>query len=176
MTKSTAEILNSPTVKSTTKPSPYAEALDHAVKLVKAGVPLASAKTQQRKLVDCSTFLVKLHAEFGGDTKLYGACIRKAGFYKPLAKRFGKNANSEASKMLWIGAVAPTVQKFVDANGKTHFCEATSPTGFIKAYNGWLPKQTQDFDAEVIKALPFRKKRKAALDAVRDKAQCTCGF
>ena len=64
--------------------------------------------------------------------------------------RFGKNANSEASKMLWIGAVAPTVQKFVDANGKTHFCESTSPTGFVKAYNAWLAKQTQDFDAEGI--------------------------
>ena len=91
-------------------------------------------------------------------------------------KRFGKNANSEASKMLLIGAVAPTVQKFIDANGKSHFSEATSPTGFIKAYNGWLPKQDM-FDEEVIMALAIpAEKAERASRRVRDKAQCSCGF
>ena len=166
MTKSTDQILNSPYGEIDNETFTFEEALDHAVKLVKAGVSTASAKKQQQKLLDCSTILVKLHAEFGGDTKRYGACIRKAGFYKPLAKRFGKNANSEASKMLLIGAVAPTVQKFIDANGKSHFSEATSPTGFIKAYNAWLAKQTQDFDAEgiVMASAISEKARKAALD------------
>ena len=169
MTKSTDQILNSPYGEIENETFTFEEALDHAVKLVKAGVSTASAKKQQQKLLDCSTILVKLHAEFGGDTKRYGACIRKAGFYKPLLKRFGKSANSEASKMLLIGAVAPTVQKFIDANGKSHFCEATSPTGFIKAYNGWLPNQDM-FDEEVLKALAVpAKKRKELLDAFETK-------
>ena len=169
MTKSTDQILNSPYGEIDNETFTFEEALDHAVKLVKAGVSTASAKKQQQKLLDCSTILVKLHAEFGGDTKRYGACIRKAGFYKPLAKRFGKNAKSEASKMLLIGAVAPTVQKFIDANGKSHFCEATSPTGFIKAYNGWLPNQDM-FDEEVIKALAVSaKRRKELLDEYETK-------
>lgn len=169
MTKSTDQILNSTYGEIENETYTYEEALDHAVKLVKAGVSTASAKKQQQKLLDCSTILVKLHAEFGGDTKRYGACIRKAGFYKPLVKRFGKNANSEASKMLLIGAVAPTVQKFINANGKSHFSEATSPTGFIKAYNGWLPNQDM-FDEEVLKALAVpAKKRKELLDAFETK-------
>ncbi len=166
MTKSTTEILNSTFGEVEDQSFTYAEALDHYTVVVRQATSVGSAKTQQKKLLDVSTFLVKLHAEFGGDTKLYGACIRKAGFYKPLMKRFGKSANSEASKMLWIGAVAPTVQKFIEANGKTHFCESTSPTGFVKAYNAWLAKQTQDFDAEgiVLASASSEKARKAALD------------
>ena len=166
MTKSTAEILNSTFGEVEDQSFTYAEALDHYTVVVRQATSVGSAKTQQKKLLDVSTFLVKLHAEFGGNTKLYGACIRKAGFYKPLMKRFGKNAKSEASKMLYIGAVAPTVQKFIEANGKSHFCEATSPTGFVKAYNAWLAKQTQDFDAEgiVMASAISEKARKEALD------------
>ena len=166
MTKSTAEILNTTFGEVEDQSFTYAEALDHYTVVVRQATSVGSAKTQQKKLLDVSTFLVKLHAEFGGDTKLYGACIRKAGFYKPLMKRFGNSANSEASKMLWIGAVAPTFAKFVEANGKTHFCESTSPTGLCKAYNAWLAKQTQDFDAEgiVMASAISEKGRKAALD------------
>ncbi len=118
MTKSTTEILNSTFGEVEDQSFTYAEALDHYTVVVRQATSVGSAKTQQKKLLDVSTFLVKLHAEFGGDTKLYGACIRKAGFYKPLMKRFGKSANSEASKMLWIGAVAPTVQKFIEATAR----------------------------------------------------------
>lgn len=169
MTKSTDQILNSPYGEIENETYTFEEALDHAVKLVKAGVSTASAKKQQQKLLDCSTILVKLHAEFGGDTKRYGACIRKAGFYKPLLKRFGKSANSEASKMLLIGAVAPTVQDFIDANGKTHFSEATSPTGFIKAYSAWLAKQDLNPLQQIMALAISQKKRKELLDEYETK-------
>ena len=169
MTKSTDQILNSPYGEIENETFTFEEALDHAVKLVKAGVSTASAKKQQQKLLDCSTILVKLHAEFGGDTKRYGACIRKAGFYKPLLKRFGDNANSEASKMLLIGAVAPTVQDFIDANGKTHFSEATSPTGFIKAYSAWLAKQDLNPLQQIMALAISQKKRKELLDEYETK-------
>lgn len=169
MTKSTDQILNSPYGEIENETFTFEEALDHAVKLVKAGVSTASAKKQQQKLLDCSTILVKLHAEFGGDTKRYGACIRKAGFYKPLLKRFGKSANSEASKMLLIGAVAPTVQDFIDANGKSHYSEATSPTGFIKAYSAWLAKQDLNPLQQIMALAISQKKRKELLDEYETK-------
>ena len=169
MTKSTDQILNTTYGENENETYTFEEALDHAVKLVKSGVSTASAKKQQQKLLDCSTILVKLHAEFGGDTKRYGACIRKAGFYKPLLKRFGKSANSEASKMLLIGAVAPTVQDFIDANGKTHFSEATSPTGFIKAYSAWLAKQDLNPLQQIMALAISQKKRKELLDEYETK-------
>lgn len=169
MTKSTDQILNTTYGEIENETYTFEEALDHAVKLVKSGVSTASAKKQQQKLLDCSTILVKLHAEFGGDTKRYGACIRKAGFYKPLLKRFGKSANSEASKMLLIGAVAPTVQDFIDANGKTHFSEATSPTGFIKAYSAWLAKQDLNPLQQIMALAISQKKRKELLDEYETK-------
>ena len=122
----------------------FGEALDHYTVVI--GNATAVPKAKQASLIEASQFLQKLRGNFVTNAD-WGKFLKGTEFAKKLKLRFGsRNWKAEASKMLWIGAMAEShLSGFKEANGKTPTkgkpffrCDSTSPTGLVGGLNRYL--------------------------------------
>lgn len=121
-------------------------------------------KAQQAKLFEVARFLETLRSKLPGNNGKFGETVESLAIGKALAKRFGKNAGAEISKLILLGGVGNNAKVWLDANAKKDKpCTSLTPTGLQAAYNRDMASMKGYDEADRLKALAISDSKRAEI-------------